>query len=147
MNTTAITISDANGYLALYSDWLALSDSAKLRHIAKASAYAQTQWTCVAAVVWEGTPAIPDEIKEAIAYYAYADFYGKLFGSPSVDEERHGGLRSTMSKVGELIDEIQYFQGGAQTATGNKSSIGYPDALMRLYCEITGVGSISLIRV
>lgn len=147
MNTTAITVEESNTYLSMYTTWLNLNEQAKKAFIARGSVYAQTQWTCVDDVVWEGTPAIPDEIKEAVAYYAYADYNGKLYGDPANPEERRGGLRATVAKVGDLMDEVQYFQGGSQTGVGNMSSTGYADSLMRVHCEKSSAGSISLVRV
>lgn len=155
MNITVITTGESDTFLAQYVDWLVLTAPDKAAHIAKASVYAQTQWTCVDDVVWEDDPDtvdveivdIPDEIKEAVAYYAYADYHGNLYGDPSSTEEKHGGLRSNMEKVGDLATEVQYFQGGTQTETGNRSVTGYANALMGVYCELCGLGSTSLVRV
>lgn len=149
MNTTVITVAEADVFLGQQAAWLGLDNAAKKAFIARGCVYAQTQWTCVDEVVWEGAEMdIPDELKEAVAYYAYADSGGNLYGDPASPEARHGGLRSVSSKLGELADETQYFQGGAQTGVGNMSATGYADALMKVYCELAATsGSVPLVRV
>jgi len=148
VNTTVITVDEADDYLAQKAAWLELSDAVKTSHIVKGSVYAQTQWTCVDDVVWEGTPDIPDELKEAVAYYAYADSQGVLYGDPSSPVDRHGGLREVTSRVGELSDSVAYFQGGTQSGSGNMSVTGYADALMRTNCSlVSSSSSVGLVRV
>lgn len=154
MNTTVITPAESDVYLAAYQDWLDLDDATKEAHIAKGSVYAQTQWTC-ADVVWEDDPDtaevevidIPDSVKEAVAYYAYIDFHGILYGDPTTIPDQHGNLRGLMDKVGDLATEVQYFQGGSLSGSGTQSHTGYPDALMGVHCTLAGVGSEGLVRV
>ena len=154
MNFETITIEEADTFLEQFSDWIDLDDDVKTVHIRKASVYAQTQWVC-SDVVWEDDPDtddtetvdIPDEVKEAVAYYAYANFSGNLFGDPSVTEEpTRGHLKSTRDKVGSLSTEKSYYQSGAYSSAGTKSTLGYPDSLMRVYC-VNSSTEIKLVRV
>ena len=154
MNTTVITPEESDVFLAAYEDWLALDPTVQEAHIAKGSVYAQTQWTC-ADVVWEDDPDteeveevdIPALVKEAVAYYAYIDFHGNLYGDPAAVADKHGNLRATMDKVGDLQTEVEYFQGGSFSGSGTQSHTGYADALMGEYCVSSGTGTGDLVRV
>ena len=153
MNTSVINTSEADSYLVLYEDWLDLDDEKKVEYIRRASIYIQTQWTC-ADVVWEDDPDtvevesvdIPDEVKEAAAYYAYADFKSVLYGSPTDDEVFVGNLRSQKDKVGSLSAETTYFRGGSKSPSGTHKRLGYPDSLMNLHC-LRNSSNILLVRV
>jgi hypothetical protein len=155
MNLVVITPTESDTYLSRFDDWLALDTAAKEAYIARASAYAQAQWTCVDSVVWEDAPdtteveaiAIPSVIKEAVAHYAYIDFHENLFGDPTTVEAPHGNLKGVTSKIGALTEQIEYFQGGAQSSIGTMSHTGYPDMLMSVYCELSDAGSRTLVRV
>jgi hypothetical protein len=155
MNTAVITPAESDSFLSDKTSWLALSEAEKEGHIAKASVYAQTQWTCSEEVVWEDDSAteeveeeaIPDLIKEAVAWYAYASSKNNLFGDPANDDPAKGNLRLERKKLGELEKSVEYYQGGAQKGIGTARHTGYPDALMQVYCEMSFMGgSISLVR-
>ena len=140
MNKAVITPDEADIFLAGYDTWLALAAEVKRRHIARASVYAQTQWTCTS-VVWVDDPDtaedeidIPAVVKEAVAFYAYADSQNNLFGNVVTADEPRGNLRSLKSSIGDLSDEVTYFKGGVTTPSGTMKSLGYPDSLMESLC-------------
>jgi len=145
MNTAIITADESDTILAQYTSWTALLDPKKEFFIARASIYAQTKWSCVD-IVFEGDDEnIPDEIKEAVAYYAYADYSGNLFGDVAISTIKAGKLKSKREKLGELEEEISYFLSGNQL-TSSAKSLGYPDTLMKVYCTKESINS-ELIRV
>lgn len=144
MEYALITPAEADATLDQHDDWLALTDSAKEAHIAKASVYVQTQWVCTD-VDWTGT--IPDIIKTAVAFYALSDMGGNLYGDPSETIEYHGSLKSKSEKLGPLEEEVSYFRGGGQHPSGVGRSNGYPDALMASLCTASSVFSNQLTRV
>jgi hypothetical protein len=134
MNTAVITDSEADVLLASFTDWSTLTEAQKLSFIRRASIFAQVAWTC-SSVVWEGDDEdIPDEVKEAVAYYAYADFKSNLFGDITSTGSSHGNLQMSRDKLGDLETERTYFKGGQDLASGFKSILGYPDSLMKIYC-------------
>lgn len=143
MNKAVITPTEADVFLAQFSDWLALTNSQKLVHLAKASVYVQTQWTCVD-VDWTDSLLIPADIKEATAYYAIADMGGNLFGDPSSTTMDRGKIKRERSKVGSLEEEFEY--SGSTPSISTKRLLGYPDVLMETLCTKKS-GEISLTRV
>jgi len=144
MNKAIITPAESDAYLAVYADWLALDNTIKEQHIEKASVYVQTQWTCID-VDWDDTPTIPDNIKEATAYYAYADFKGTLYGDPG-DTTEPGQLRSKLVTAGSVTVAKGYYK-GSNNIYGSAAPFGYPDSLMELSCtSASGSGVTTLIR-
>lgn len=144
MNKEIITPTEADIYLSAYADWTDLSDPLKVIHISKGSVYAQLQWECVD-VDWDDTINIPDNIKEAVAYYAYANFGDQLYGDPTEVSEV-GQLNKKLVKVGSVTTSKSYFR-GKDIIYGAASPFGYPDSLMRISCtEVTSSNSTTLIR-
>lgn len=143
MNKTVITPAEADVLLAQFADWVALSDALKLSHIAKASIYAQTQWTCVD-VDWTDSDLVPDDIKEAVAYYAAADMHGNLFGDISSLDSDKGKIKKERSKVGSMEEEFEY--SGSVPLYATRRSLGYPDVLMESLCTKKS-GEVTLTRV
>ena len=152
MNTAVITVAESNTTLAQFSNWLVLPDSSKTFHITRASVYAQTYYTCTD-IVWEDDPDtvevevvdIPNEVKEAVAYFAYADFNGNLYGDPATANEYKGKLRSKKEQLGDMLEETSWYRGGVSTPNGVAKSLGYPHTLMSLYCTLGA--DTSLLRV
>ena len=142
MNKAIITPVEADIILAQFADWVALSNALKTSHIAKASVYVQTQWTCVD-VDWADSALIPADIKEAVAYYAAADMHGNLFGDFSSADDR-GRIKRERSKVGSLEEEFEY--SGSVPLYATRRSLGYPDVLMESLCT-RKLGEVTLIRV
>lgn len=131
MNKAVITPAEADSFLSIYTSWSNLSQEQKLNAIAKASVYAQTTWIC-ANVDWD---AVTDaNIKEAVAYYAYAASAGALYGDVTVRDEPHGKLRSDEYKVGVLTTKKAWYRGGATQPQGKDKSLAYPDTLMKTVC-------------
>ncbi len=131
MNKTVITPAEADSFLSIYTSWSNLSQAQKLDAIAKASVYAQTTWTC-ADVDWDAV--VDTNIKEAIAYYAYAASAGALYGDVTVRDESHGKLRANEYKVGALATKKSWYRGGATQPQGRNKSLAYPDTLMKTAC-------------
>ena len=132
MNKAIITPAESDVYLAAYLDWIALDDTTKTLHIEKASVYVQTQWVCVD-VDWDDDLTIPDNVKEATAYYAYADFQGTLYGDPG-DPTQPGQLSGKLVTAGSVTVSKSYFK-GSNSIYGSASPFGYPDTLMAVSCE------------
>jgi hypothetical protein len=153
MNTTVISAADSDTFLAQFTSWTALDDEVKEFYIARACVYAQTKYTC-ADVVWEDDPdtddvevvSIPDEVKEAIAYFAYADSQSNLFGNPAVVDETKGKLRSHKEQLGDLLEEKSWYRGGETSPSGVARSLGYPHTLMSVHCTLNS-SSVTLVRV
>jgi len=139
MNYAIITPTEADTTLAIYSNWVSLENDTKLAYIRKASVYIQTKWTC-AEVDYEGT--IPDEIKEACAYYAYANFSNNLFNDVNAKDVAKGTLKSER-KVADVVEKEQSWYPG--TANSKPSPLSYPNTLMAIHCTVTT--SNDLIRV
>jgi len=142
MNKAIITPTEADVILVQFADWIALSNALKTSHIAKASVYVQTQWTCVD-VDWAISADIADDIKEAVAYYAMADMANTLFGDVTSADDR-GKIKRERSKVGSLEEEFEY--SGATPTYSTRRSFGYPDVLMESLCT-RKLGEVTLIRV
>jgi len=98
LNMTVITPSEADVFLADKADWLALTDSVKEGHIAKASVYLQTAWTCTD-IDWDDDNTISSVVKEACSYYAYANFVGNLYPSLDVDGTALGRLTQQTENI------------------------------------------------
>ena len=135
MITPIITPAEADIILAAYPDWTVLTDEVKEAHIYNASLYIQTQYDCIKVdgepIDWTDTATIPDEIKDACAYYAYADASGNLFGDVATPDTRK--TTREMVKAGSVtVDESFASTGTVQG--GVSSSLAKPDLLMSLYC-------------
>jgi hypothetical protein len=138
MNKAIITPAEADVFLALEEDWLVLDNATKVAHIERASVYVQTQWVC--AFDWDDTPNIPEVVKEAVAWYAYSEFKGVLYGSS--DASTFDVVEKSV-KAGSVTVSKKFNAAGGKY--GPASQLGYPDALMKSECS--RVSSVSeLIR-
>ncbi len=149
MITPIITVVEADVFLAAYPDWLALDDPTKETHIYNASLYIQTGWSCAVNGVdidWTDTANIPEEIKQACAYYALADSTGNLYGDVQVTPTATGRLTKKMVKAGSVTVDKEYAASGSASIAGAAGSFGLPDDLMSIYCTGTGAGSQALLR-
>lgn len=136
MNTAVITVDEANGFLSQFPTWLALDDAAKTHHISRASVYAQTHYTCDD-IVWEDPGKdIPAEANEAVAYFAYADSQGNLYGDPATVDEYTGKVRSKKEQLGDMLEETSWYRGGVSSPSGAARSLGYPHTLMSVHCTL-----------
>lgn len=144
LNKTIITAAEADAILALETEWLALTDPVKEYHIALASVYMQTQWTCTS-VDWDDDTTISEELEEACAYYALASANGNLYADAKAENVAKGMVKEETSKLGSLSDSIKYCcNSGNQTL----SPLMYPDTLMGTECSLVrGLGSVKLTRV
>lgn len=145
LNKALITPEEADVFLAMYPDWIALDTPAKTDHIAKASVYLQTHWLCED-VDWSDESTLDEDVKESCAYYALADSVGTLYTSPDSTEETMGLVSEQTSKLGSLQTTVKY----CCNNRGEKIyPLGYADALMGTQCEKldTGAGSRKTIRV
>lgn len=153
MNTAIISIAEADAYLSAYTLWTALTDPEKTHHLTQACVYVQTQWVCED-VVYEDDPdttevevvSIPDEVKEAVAYYAYANSQGTLYGDPAVLDVKRGNLRSERKTLDKMTKEVSYFRGGSLYPFGTTSALGYPDSLMSVHGVSKDSVAVDVIR-
>jgi len=134
-----ITKTESNTYLTEFFGWSSLPDATKDLHIKKASLFVQTNWIC-SEVDWSDSTTIPDDVKEATAYYAYASYSSNLFGS--VTSEDGGTIKKKSNKVGSLADSVEY---RGSSPGGAKNSTGYPDSLMKV-SGCTATSSSNLLR-
>lgn len=147
MRKDIITPAEADVFLAAYADWLALTpDSVKEAHIAKASVYVQTSWTCVD-IDWSDDLTIPEDVKEAVAYYAYADMHSVLYGDVTTSRDV-GDLQMKSVRAGDVTVAKAYFKGiGSVSKMGTNSPLGYPNSLMGTYCTANCASASALTRV
>lgn len=144
MKTDLITPAESTLLLSVYADWADLTDDEKKLYIKHSSYYVQSTWNCVD-IDWYDDSTIPEEVKEAIAYYAYADFKGKLFGLVTTEKDTEGKIKSIFEKVGEIAEKTEYYS--TLKSKGTLAPFGYPDMIMSAYCyRVTG-GSQPLTRV
>lgn len=137
-----LTLVEADDLNSDSTEWLALSDGEKAKHIFQASLYMQTRWSCVE-VDWEDATTLSDDLKRACAYYADADRLGLLFPA-LVYEEPRGRLTEETGKVGSLLETKKWSTfGGVVT----KSPLTQIDALMLSECTRLSPGSAALVRV
>ena len=148
--TPIITALESDVFLALYSTWLDLSDAVKDAHIYNASLYIQTQYDCLKVdgedIDWTDTSTIPDEIKNACALYAMADFAENLFGDVATADTRK--TTSELVKAGAVTVEEEFASSGTNES-GLSSSFVKPDLLMSFYCTKSSGsigGSSTLLR-
>lgn len=133
MATTAIiTVAEADVYLALHADWLALTSPIKEAHIFNASLYIHANWSC-ADVDWADSLTIDDDIKRACAFYAYADSVGALF-APIEETEEHRSIIMEKKKLGSMEKTKQWAFSGKMTSGDPLENM---DAMMALHCEKT----------
>ena len=145
MRKDIITVAEADVLLSLYQEWLSLTPLQREKHISKASVYVQTQWTCVD-IDWDDDLTIGDDIREAIAYYAYADAAGVLYGDVTASRDV-GDLQMKSIKTGEVTVAKAYFKGiGSINKTGTQSPLGYPNSLMGAHCSANCASASTLIR-
>lgn len=137
MNRVIITPGEADAFLSAFPVWLNLDSSTKEFHISRASVYVQNNWVCVETVVFDGDDMdIPDLIKEAVAYYAFADYSGTLYGSVDQADSPRGSFRGIRQRLEGVVDqEYTWYRGGKGSPSGVNVSSGYPDDLMRVYCS------------
>lgn len=143
LNKVIITPTEADVTLALESDWLLLTDPVKTDHIAKASVYVQTNWSC-SEITWSDATTIGADIKEAVAYYALADFRGNLYPESSDLDDTQGFLTEETKVMGPMKKTLKY---DTSKGTDEIYHLQYPDALMAPYCNrISGAGSVKAVR-
>jgi len=144
LNKAIITPAEADAILVTETDWLALTDPVKEGHIAKASVYMQTRFTC-SEIDWSDDTTFTDEIKEACAYFALADSNGNLYTDPTDTPSGKGNIIEESDKVGSLASTVKYSDQGAHTSY---DLLQYPNALMGVDCtSSSGAGSKKAIRV
>lgn len=139
-----ITPAQADATLASESDWKDLATPEKTNHIAFASTYVQLNWYCTG-IDWSDETTIPDEVKEAVAYYALANSRGTLFEDTNPQTERSGDVQEKTSQLGGLKSTVKYFE-SSESEEGYP--LQYPDALMDFYCNKVsgGAGSVKAVR-
>lgn len=138
-----ITPTEADATLALEAAWLLLTDQVKEDHIAKASVYMQTVWTCEDVDYTDDT-TFTDDFKEACAYYSLADSNGNLYDSPADTLSGLGDIIETSDKVGSLSTTVKYDDNGQATKA---DLLSYPNALMGAECvSVSGSGSKKAVR-
>lgn len=118
-----VTVEESEFYLSEFSNWSDLSDPIKTAHIKKASVYANVNWQSDTYDLSDST-SIPDEIKEAVAHYAYANFSGNLF--QSAGSEKSYTIKSESSKAGPVINSYEYLM----SSPDHTNPLSYPDSLM-----------------
>ena len=138
--TPLITVSEADTYNALSSDWLALTEAEKDAYIFNASLYIQSAWTC-ADVLWDDPTTLGEDLKRAVAWYSEADRLGVLFDE-MVKEDVHGKKTMEKSKVDSLETITQWSLFGIPV---NGNPLDVVDALVGLHC-IANAAQTTLIR-
>lgn len=131
MNRSIITAEESALYLSFSTEWVALDDDTMERHISLACVYMQSEWQCDG-LDWNDSTAIPDEMKEACAYYALASFSGNLYTSADETVEQKGNIIEETDVLGPLESTLKYSDSGV----ASKSSVlQYPNTLMSIYCS------------
>jgi|LGVE01.1.fsa_nt_gb hypothetical protein len=144
LNKAIITVVEADTTLALEAAWLLLTDTVKESHIAKASVYIQTVWECTD-IDWSDDSTIPEEVKEACAYFALADSNGNLYADPKDEVTGKGLISEETDKVGSLASTVKYCCD--KGVVDNYDLLQYPNALMGVWCNASsGTGSVKLQR-
>ena len=143
LNKVIITPTEADVFLALEAAWLLLTDPIKTDHIAKASVYMQTKWTC-SAVDWDDDTTITDEQKEACAYYALADSNGNLYYDPTDTPSGSGNVIEETKKAGSLQKTVKYSDNNLEESS---NLLQYPNTLMGVECaSASSSGAVDAIR-
>ena len=128
--TSIITSAEADVFLALSPDWMALPSGDKDLKILNASLYIHSKWSCTG-IDWSDLTTIDEDIKRACAYYAEADRVGVLFDA-IVKEDKHGKKTMYKQKL-EGMEEVTQWSMFGQIVNG------YPlqmmDSLMTLHCK------------
>ena len=145
MRKDIITPVEADVFLAQYLSWTALTNDQKLYYIGRASVYVQLAWTC-ADVDWADDTTITDNMREAIAYYAFADSAGNLYGDVAVADEFKGSIKHEKYKLDTLALENAWYARNAAKPSGSHSSLGYPNSLMEVACTFNS-SVTELVRV
>ena len=132
MRKDVITIAEADVVLFAQADWLSLSDAVKIASIGRASVYVQTKWSC-ADIDWEDDTTIFADVKEAIAYFAYADSKGVLYGNAGqLDSDI---LSSKSVKAASVtVTKVYATSRTLNTPSSSMRQLGYPTDLMSMYC-------------
>lgn len=148
LEKAVITAVESQTILAAEADWLLLTDAVQDIHIGYGSVYAQIGWTCVdedtgLVIDWADAPT---DVKEAVAYFALANFRGQLY--PSVNTQTaisEDNIVEITKKLGSMQKTIKYASPGA----GYPDPLDYPQDLMSTVCSrssrATG-GSVKLVR-
>lgn len=143
INKALITIAEADTTLALDQAWLDLDDDVKTQNIGLASTYVQLSWSCTG-IDWDDTDNLPDEIKEATAYYAQISSQGMLY-QDSASGPSEGMLIEETNKLGSLESTKKWSQDKVDGVDFDPTQ--YPDALMGYYCTgVSGGGSVKAVR-
>jgi hypothetical protein len=129
-----ITVAEADATLAQRPDWLALTDDEKSEHITKASVYVQTSWRCDE-VEWTD---LPSDIKDAVAWYAYADMQGALY------PDSEAQVKKQKDELGSLKSDTEWYQRTMMLPTSEH--LKFPDAIMSAYCFSNIIGGVDLVR-
>jgi len=145
LNKAIITPAEADVILATETDWLALTDPVKEAHIAKASVYMQTRFTC-SEIDWSDDTTFTTEIQEACAYFALASSNGNLYPDPKATPDEKGNVIEETDKVGSLQSTVKYSE--TMNVTTSYDLLNYPNSLMGVDCfASSGGGSKKAIRV
>lgn len=146
LEKAVITAAESQTILALESDWIALDDSVQEIHIGYGSVYAQTGWSCIDSTTgleMDWTDA-PDDVKEAVAYFALANFRGVLY--PNVNTQAaltEQNIIEVTKKLGTMQKTVKYSPPGADYP----DPLSYPRILMDSLCtKATGTGSRKAVR-
>jgi hypothetical protein len=129
-----ITIAEADATLSQRPDWLALTDEEKSEHIARASVYVQTSWRCED-IEWTD---LPQDIKDAVAWYAYADTQDALYA----DSEAQ--VKKQKDELGSLKSDTEWYQ--RTMISSSSEHLKFPDAIMSAYCFSNVIGGVDLVR-
>lgn len=143
LNQAVITPTEADVFLALEAAWLLLTDTVKEDHISKASIYMQTAWTC-SDIDWSDDTTIPDDVKQACAYYALADSNGNLYPEATATPTDKGNILEETKKAGSLQKTVKYSD---SHLNDSGDLLQFPNSLMSPYCYgAGGSGSRTAIR-
>ena len=125
-----ITTAEADVYLALSAEWLALEPAQKEAYIYNSTLYMQARWTCTD-VDWADPESLDDDLSRACALYAEADRIGCLFDAMEV-QDPHG--KKTMEKrVLDTMEKTTQWSMFGSVVNGNP--VDSIDTLMGLYCS------------
>ena len=139
LEKAVITAAESQVTLAAEADWMALDEALQATHIGYGSIYVQTKWTCIdedTCLEIDWTDA-PDDIKEAVAYFALANLRLVLY--PAVNTQTavsEKNITEITKKLGTMQKTIKYDAPGVDYPNG----LMYPETLMDSLCSKSGVG-------
>jgi len=136
-----ITPAESETFLSHYDDWLSLDEPTQERHISAGSVYVQLKWTCED-IDWSDTSGLPVDIKEAIAYYSYANFKGLLYGDPSQSSLNEEFMVS--GRIDKLTRTVEFRS--PKDFSSSQHPLAYPNSLMSAYCTSNIIGGVRLVR-